>query len=134
VLVLAAIVLFAATAHADTHKFAIVIGNNRGHDPAETLRYAEQDARKMHAVLTELGGFRKRDTLLLTAADADRVREVIRRTEGRIRKRKRDSGGKALLLLFYSGHAEGEVLELAPPRPTCGWPSSIPARAARSSA
>ena len=49
----------AENVHAGSERFAIVIGNNLGHDPERPLRYAERDATKVHAVLTELGSATK---------------------------------------------------------------------------
>lgn len=102
------LVLFAQGSLAETRKFGIILGNNRGHDATRELRFAEQDARKMHRVLLELGGFQPDDLQILLSADSKRAWRVLRETENRIR----EASGRTLLLLYYSGHAEGEVLEL----------------------
>ena len=39
------LVLFAQGSLAETRKFGIILGNNRGHDATRELRFAEQDAR-----------------------------------------------------------------------------------------
>jgi hypothetical protein len=111
-LLAAMITLAAGTTAAETHKFALVIGNNQGHDDSESLRFAERDATKMHRVLTELGGFKPKDTRLLTGADALKVRKALEAIERRLEQRASRAGDRTLLLLYYSGHAEGEVLEL----------------------
>jgi hypothetical protein len=110
--VTATILVAGVSAAAETHKFALIIGNNSGHDDEETLRFAERDATKMRRVLVELGGFAQADTLLVTGADAKRVRSELQKIERRVAQRARKSGDRTLLLLYYSGHAEGEVLEL----------------------
>lgn len=102
------LVLLAQGSLAQTRKFGIILGNNRGQDAARELRFAEQDAKKMHRVLLELGGFKPEDLQLLLAADSKRAWRVLRETENRIR----EASGRTLLLLYYSGHAEGDVLEL----------------------
>ncbi len=104
--------LWGSPAIADDLRIAVVVGNNQGHDPEETLRYAERDARKVHGVLTELGAFSSKHSRLLLDADAGEVWKAIRGVEKQIAKQRRASGEKALLLFFYSGHAEGDELEL----------------------
>ncbi|MBN1656079.1 MAG: caspase family protein, partial [Deltaproteobacteria bacterium] len=104
--------LYAITALAETHKFALVLGNNQGYETRATLRYAEQDARKFYRVLTELGGFLPDDTLLLLNADAARVRQALKQIEKRLFEYKQKSGDKTLLVIFFSGHAEGQSFEL----------------------
>ncbi|MDD5308787.1 MAG: caspase family protein [Deltaproteobacteria bacterium] len=105
-------VLFAALpAGAATRKYAVLIGNNEGHDPSEALRFAEQDARKMGAVLSDLGGFAPVDVTVLEGGDADGALAALRATEKRLKDQAR-AGEKTMLLIYYSGHAEGDVLEL----------------------
>ncbi|MDJ0765971.1 MAG: caspase family protein [Myxococcota bacterium] len=99
-------------ANAETRKFAVVLGNNLGHDPAKELSYAEQDAIKIHNVLTELGGFAPGDVEMVLNGNADRAWAAIHGLEKRIIENKKKTGSKALLLFYYSGHAEGDVLEL----------------------
>lgn len=103
-----------STAAASGSRFAVIIGNNRGRDPEQDLRYAERDARKMYEVLTQLGGFSPKDAELLLATDAATAWKAIRRIEKRLAAQRRKSGARTLLLLYYSGHAEGEELELGP--------------------
>lgn len=95
-------------ARADVRKFGLVLGNNLGHDFSRELRFAEHDARKFYSVLLELGGFRKGDLTLMLGADAGQVWKALRGIEKRIQ----EAPGDKLLLLYYSGHAEGDVLEL----------------------
>jgi len=102
------LILLSQGSLAQTKKFGIILGNNLGNDATRELRYAEQDARKMHRVLLELGDFKPENLILLLAADSNQAWKALRETEQRIRK----MSGRTLLLLYYSGHAEGDVLEL----------------------
>ncbi len=95
-------------ARAEVRRFGLVLGNNLGHDPARELRFAEQDARKFHSVLLELGGFEAKDLRLMTGADTTQVWAALLEIE----RSMSDAPGTKLFLLYYSGHAEGDVLEL----------------------
>jgi len=106
------LLLASAKAEADTRKFAVVLGNNVGHDESKKLRFAEQDAEKFRKVLLELGGFSETDVTLLLDADADQAWKSIRDIENRMGRLARESGQKSLFLFYYSGHAEGDVLEM----------------------
>jgi hypothetical protein len=102
------LLLSAPDSYSQTRKFGIILGNNLGHDASRELRYAEQDARKMYRVLLELGDFQPENLQLLLAADSEQAWKTLRETERRIH----EASGRTLLLLYYSGHAEGDVLEL----------------------
>lgn len=104
--------LAAARATGETHKFAVIVGNNRGHDPVRPLRFAEQDAAKFHAVLSDLGGVPKAHLALLLGRDAGEVWQAIQRIEDRIKTLSKTPNTKTLLIFYYSGHAEGDLLEL----------------------
>jgi hypothetical protein len=104
--------LLPAASLAKTVKVAVVIGNNRGHDPARTLRFAERDARKIRGVLTELGGFKPDNVMLLQAQTARQVWAALRRAEERVKQLGRQPGVRSLLVIYYSGHADGDVIEL----------------------
>jgi hypothetical protein len=95
-------------ASAEVVRYALVFGNNLGRADEETLRYAEEDARRIHETLAELGGFLPENTLLLRGADAERVRAALIRMNERIRT----GGASAMLVVFYSGHADATALHL----------------------
>lgn len=57
--------LYTVPVAAETQNFAVLLGNNLGHDPPNKLNYAEQDVRKIPNALMELGGC-KRDKIKLT--------------------------------------------------------------------
>lgn len=96
-------------------RYALLVGANRG-APGETpLRYAGEDVRRVRAVLTTLGGFQPDDVVLLEEPRADQMRETLARLNARLR----NDGDAALLLVFYSGHADAEALHLG--ETTLGW-------------
>ncbi len=111
-LLTALLMLPATSARGETHKFAVIIGNNKGHDPDRPLRFAEQDARKFHAVLTELGGVPGANVTLILGQDAEAAWGAIRRIEAKVKALAKDPSAKTLLIFYYSGHAEGDLLEL----------------------
>ncbi|MEL7372298.1 MAG: caspase family protein, partial [Myxococcota bacterium] len=90
-------------------RFALVIGNNAGGPPAEDLRYAEDDARKVAAVLEELGGYRPSDVTVIKGAQADAVRQAFMRITRKVQAA-HEQGFHATLLVYYSGHARGGEL------------------------
>ena len=100
-----------ARAWAAVERYAIVIGNDQGERDETTLRYAETDAQKVYDVLRDLGGFRPENMVLLQGQDADAVQRVIIATNDRIRLRASPSD-EAILLVYYSGHADAEALHL----------------------
>lgn len=97
---------------ADTRKFAVILGNNQGHNPAASLRYAEKDAQKFYQVLVELGGFEKQNISLQLGSTAEEVWKSVRQLEKRAVAATRDTDDRSLFVFYFSGHASGDVLEL----------------------
>src|SRR5262249_3420247 len=64
-LVLLAALAAATPAHAETHRLAIVLGNNVGNGDSPALHYSELDATKLSQALVELGGVEPQDLYLL---------------------------------------------------------------------
>lgn len=99
-------------ASAQAPRFALVVGSNRGSDPARTLRYAERDAARFAEILTRLGGFNKTNVHLLlrpTAADISTGLDAI---DKKISTGRGKGEGRALAVVYFSGHADGIHLEL----------------------
>lgn len=97
-----------APALADIARYAVVIGHNRGDRGDLPLRYAEDDARRVADVLAELGGFRADRVVVLRGPTPDAVQAALIDLNDRIRTR----GEPALLVVFYSGHADARALHL----------------------
>lgn len=96
-------------------RFAVVVGNDGGGRDTRPLMYARQDARKVHEILTRLGGVRPEDALLLL----DRTAEDLQAALAEIERKARDSsqrGERAALLVYYSGHAKDGTLRLGDTR------------------
>jgi Caspase domain len=114
---LAAMVLAARpTAAADgLRRFALIAGNNEGGADTKPLLYAGEDAKKIHAVLTELGGVRKEDTTLLLGRSADDFWTALGALEARAATARR-TGQRTVLLVYYSGHAKDGAFRLGKTR------------------
>lgn len=108
---LLALLVLAADAHAaGQHRFALIAGNDEGGSDTRPLRYATEDARKVHAVLTQLGGVAPDDALLALDQSADELRRSLAGLEARIAVA-RGHGERSLLIFYYSGHAkDGQLL------------------------
>ena len=91
-------------------RFAIAIGNNAGDEGEETLRWAENDAARTHALLVELGDVAPEDAVLLRGADADAVRAALR---GLREKLARAQARDAVVFAYFSGHGDAGSLHLA---------------------
>jgi caspase domain-containing protein len=102
------LVLLAGAAHANVTRYALVVGDNRGERDEVELRYAEQDAERMTQTLVDLGGFAPGNVVLLRGSDAETVRASLIGLNDRIRT----GGGDALLLVYYSGHADADALHM----------------------
>ncbi len=98
-------------ARAEVVRFAVLVGNNEGGTATRPLYFAETDAKKMHGILTEIGGVepagarmllgRGRNDLLLAMAA---VRAPIEQAKAR--------GAQTVLTFYYSGHADEKQLQL----------------------
>ena len=89
-------------------RYAVVVGANRGDAGDRPLRYAEDDARRVAEALRTVGRFPADQIALVTAGTAVEVREVLQRTNARLRA----AGGDSLLFVFYSGHGDADDLHL----------------------
>jgi hypothetical protein len=96
------------TAAADVARYALLIGHDDGRRDEQTLRYAEDDARRLAEVLVDLGGFAADRVTVLRAPTPDAVQGALIELNDRIRTR----GEPAVLVVFYSGHADARELHL----------------------
>ncbi|HTO98856.1 MAG TPA: caspase family protein [Myxococcales bacterium] len=111
----AAALLAALPALAESRRFALVVGDANGGAGTRPLRYAERDARRMHGILTRLGGVRPEDARLLTGASAGEVRDALADLSARAAQAKA-RGDETVLLVYYSGHAKDGDLRLGDSR------------------
>ncbi|WP_370458928.1 caspase domain-containing protein [Aggregicoccus sp. 17bor-14] len=104
--------LFSFTASAQAlRRFALVAGNDSGGDGTQPLLFAREDARRMHGLLTRLGGVQPEDSRLLLDASADEVLSALGSLEVRAREA-RARGERTALFVYYSGHAKDGALRL----------------------
>jgi hypothetical protein len=99
----------ASTALAE--RFAIAIGSNRGNQDEEPLRWAEEDARRAHALLSELGDVPDDNSIVVLGGDANDVRRAL--GELRARVARLGSAHESVLLAYYSGHGDAHDLHLS---------------------
>jgi hypothetical protein len=100
-----------AQAEAGPRRFALIAGNNEGGADTRRLLYATEDARKMHAVFTQLGGVRAEDTALLLDRSADEFWKALGNLEAQARAAS-GRGQRTVLVVYYSGHAKDGALRL----------------------
>ena len=96
---------------AGERRFALLVGQPDGGAGTVTLRHAERDARRMHGVLTRLGGVREEDARLLIGAVAGDVRGALAELSARS-EAARARGERTVLLVYYSGHGRDGALLL----------------------
>ncbi len=109
---LLALLAWPAGGSADPLRLGVIVGNNRGARGKTRLRYAEQDARKMYEVLVSQSGFSKTNLKLLTGGGAGEVWRALNAAEETIARRAAAGDDITLFIFYYSGHADGDVLEL----------------------
>ena len=116
-LVQIAALLLAQHARADVQRFAIIVGNNEGDASDGPLRYAESDATRVYEVLRDLGSFVPANMLLLKGEDARTLEDTIIAVNERVRLALSQPGSQAMLVVYYSGHADAD----ADPAPAPRW-------------
>lgn len=114
-LLVAVLACHAATAHAEVERYAIVVGHNTGAADEQRLRYAETDAARVAELLSEVGGVRDENQVVLRGKHVDQVRRALIATNERIRLGK-SAGHAAMLLVYYSGHGDADALHLGDSR------------------
>ncbi len=98
----------AAPARAEVARYAVIVGDNQGEASEVTLLHAEADAQRLRDALIEVGRFAPEDVVLAKGADAESMRAALIQTNDRIRT----GPSPAMLLVFYSGHADTSALHL----------------------
>ena len=98
-----------------SRRFALLVGNNEGGEGTQPLQYSVDDARRMHEVLTRLGGVDGADAMLLTNENEKDVSIALDELERRS-KDARAQGQKTSLFFYFSGHAKDGSLRLGDSR------------------
>jgi Caspase domain len=92
-------------------RFALIVGNDSGGRDTRPLLYARADARKVHEILTRLGGVRDADAELVLDGTASEVLAALAAAERRATDARR-AGERTALIVYYSGHAKDGALRL----------------------
>jgi Caspase domain len=102
-----------AVASTVPHPFAygILVGTNVGGAGQQTLRYAEDDARKMADVLRQLGRYGNADLRVLVRPDSKQLLATIDDVAAKMRAHQA-KGEQAVLVFYYSGHARAGSFSL----------------------
>jgi hypothetical protein len=111
-LALFAVVGVSGAAAAETRRIAIVVGSNEGAGDRPALRFAETDASKVAAVLVELGGISTADVLLLNGQSLASLQGALGTATLRVATWHRRANTRVVLLFYFSGHSDGQALEI----------------------
>jgi len=99
--------LASTSARAEVLRHALVVGSNAPSAELAPLRYAEDDAQRVAALLIELGGFPADEVTLLRSPTAEQLRAALDMHEHIA-----EDTGEDLFLFYYSGHADEQGLRL----------------------
>ncbi len=91
--------------------YAIVVGSNTGGPGQTDLRYAEDDARRVGTLLTELGGYKADQVDIVVHPTPDQLRARIGRLADKVASDAK-AGRQSRVFFYYSGHARAEALDL----------------------
>jgi hypothetical protein len=107
------LVCLAGTARADETiaTYAIVVGSNVGGAGQTDLRYAEDDARRVGALLVELGGYQAEHVDVVVHPTPDQLRARINALADKLNG-DLAAGRPSRVLFYYSGHARASALDL----------------------
>jgi caspase domain-containing protein len=101
-----------AAARAETRRLAVLVASNAGGPLRPRLQFAEEDADRLASVLVELGSFDRRDLWVLKSASMATVRDALAEVTHRIAAWRDRPDRHAVVLFYYSGHSDGQALEL----------------------
>jgi Caspase domain len=108
----ALVVFCGGPARAGTRRFALLVGHNRGAQGQPDLQFAEDDAEELSRVLVEVGGVAAADLTLLRGPHAEAVRTALAGLAAKVRNVHGSPAERAVVVFYYSGHSDGESLEL----------------------
>jgi hypothetical protein len=93
------------------YAYGILVGSNAGGPGQQTLRYAEDDAKKMADVLRQLGRYGQTDLQILAHPDGAKVLATVDDVAQKM-KAHAAKGEQAILVFYYSGHAKANAFDL----------------------
>jgi hypothetical protein len=96
-------------------RFAVIAGNDDGGADTRPLLYATADARRIHDVLTHLGGVPAGEAALLLDRSAGELLSALAAVAARVAEARR-AGHRTALILYFSGHAKDGALRLGDTR------------------
>jgi len=96
---------------ARTERFALIAGSNVGGKATTNLKYAVNDARRMHEVLLRLGGIKADNAMLLANPGKESIVNGISFIASKIEKN-RNAGNRSQFVFYYSGHSDERGLLL----------------------
>lgn len=105
--VAALLVCLATTPVLAADRYAIVIGVNAGDPDVPVLRYAERDAERMGEVLVRLGDVAPERLTLARPRSASELRHALTTFADQVRQSE-----DALVVAYYSGHADATSLQI----------------------
>jgi hypothetical protein len=107
--------LLAGTAYADSPPdvatYAIVVGSNAGGPGQTNLRFAENDARSVGALLVELGGYPQDRVQVVLHPTPGQLRDTLAQLAERVRA-DAAAGRQSRVFFYYSGHARSTAIDL----------------------
>jgi hypothetical protein len=111
---IAPLVCCASVAQADTATtYALVVGSNAAGPGQTTLKYAEDDARRVGSILGELGGVAAGNVDVVLQPSPQKLRDAIDRLAQRVAADEA-AGKQARIFFYYSGHARSNAVDLGP--------------------
>ncbi len=105
-----------AVAMAETHRIAVLVGSNAGNGDLPPLRWAETDAGKLARTLLDVGQISPGDLFLLQGRQLAEIEKTLALAQARIAEAHRSPDSRVLLIFFFSGHSDGEALEVGAER------------------
>lgn len=105
-----------AEAAATTHRIAVLVGNNAGSGERPPLHFAESDAGKMARVLADLARVPASDLFLLQAQPLSAIQDAMQSAHKRVEGWHQNPADRVLLVFYFSGHSDGEALEIGSER------------------
>ena len=102
-----------SAAAAEPVTYALVVGSNAAGPGQSPLKYAEDDARRVGAILAELGGYAQSNIDVVLAPTPAVLRERIALLGKRVAA-DNAAGRQARVFFYYSGHARATSIDLGP--------------------